>query len=200
MKQPLFLFSELTEKEKQKESQAVNVKNARNKAVLGKRYDKCRQVIGKISMGDCIHYVSMGEWSLHDLVFHLLSITGPAEITMATWSVSEDAVRLMLKNIEHGLIKKLSLLLDWRVKVRRPEVLSLVKSNITEIRESSCHAKLAVIENDGWQICIVGSANLTNNPRIEAGVIHADKNAADFHKKWMDAEIRNADPFGAKKL
>jgi hypothetical protein len=45
-------------------------------------------------------------------------------------------------------------------------------------------------------ISVVGSANFTSNPRIEAGHISTNPQTADFHAAWMMAEINNAAPFG----
>lgn len=164
----------------------------------GKRFQNVQEVIGTVKMGQSIHYASMGEWSNHDLLLHLLNQTGPADVYVATWSVAENAIRLILDIFESGKIKNFYAILDWRVKIRRPEVLELIKFNFTDIRLTNCHAKTAVIINDAWQIAIVGSANFTNNPRVEAGVIACDQAAAEFHKTWIFEEHKNADPFDSK--
>ncbi len=166
---------------------------------LGKITERVQEVIGAVAMGDTIHYVSLAEWSMHDLLFHLLRQTGPADVYVATWSVSEDAVRQLIAKVNDGSIRKISGVFDWRVKLRNPEALALAKFNIADIRLTTCHAKVTVIENDHWSIVIVGSANYTNNPRIEAGVISCDKTAAEFHKTWMLEELKRSDPFDTKK-
>lgn len=162
---------------------------------VGKRASSARDVIGQITMGTSIHYASMGEWSAHDLLFHILDQTGPAHVIVATWSISEVATRQMIAKCQDGSLLSLAAVLDWRVKVRRPEVLELAKFNISNIRLTSCHAKITTIINDNWHVTIVGSANYTNNPRIEAGVIACDKKVTNFHAKWMTAELENAAPF-----
>jgi hypothetical protein len=166
---------------------------------LGKATQAVQDVIGPVSMGESIHFVSMGEWSSHNLLLYLLDQTGPANVYISTWSVSENAVRQLIDAIYNKQIQKLYCVFDWRVKLRRPEVFSLVQYNISDIRLTTCHAKVTVIQNDTWHIAIVGSANYTNNPRIEAGVIACDKEIAEFHKYWMLAELKNADPFETAK-
>jgi len=193
----LFDPAEIAGAAKKQNAVAVNVKNKKGRYLLGKRLDRCRQVIGSVSMGDSIHYASMGEWSLHDIIVHMLEQTGPADVDICTWSVSEDAVRVMLANIESGLITGLRMLLDWRVRVRRPEVMQLLSSQLrrADIRLTNAHAKVATIINDDWSIAIVGSANLTNNHRIEVGVVCCSEQAADFHRGWMSEELLGATPF-----
>ena len=165
---------------------------------LGKRFQKAQDVIGKVRMGDNIHFVSAGEWSSHDVMVHLLNQTGPADIYIATWSFTEIAARIILKQIEEKMIRNIYLLLDWRVKVRTPEVLGLLKFNISTIRLTQCHAKVTAIVNDNWGVAVVGSANYTNNPRIEAGVISCDQDLAEFHKKWISDCIDRLNPFEFK--
>ena len=173
--------------------------NEKIKTLLGKAMQGVQDVIGEIKMGETIHYGSFGEWSMHDLLAYLIQQTGPAQVYIATWSISEIAVRSLLFNLQNGNITDLMMIFDWRIKVRRPEVYELAKFNISDIRLTTCHAKVTVIINDIWAIAIVGSANYTNNPRIEAGVISCDKNAAIFHKTWIMDELRHSDPFEARK-
>jgi hypothetical protein len=188
-----------TDKKQEKIKSKKTTKKEKNKCKIGKANEKVSKVIGEIKMNETIHYTSIGEWSSHDLLFHILKQIGPASVYISTWSISEDATRKMLDHVKNGSIKKLSCVLDWRVKVRRPEVYELAKYNISDIRLTTCHAKVTVIENDQWNIAIIGSANYTNNPRIEAGVIACYKDVADFHKKWMKEEMLNSDPFETKK-
>lgn len=169
------------------------------KTSIGKAREKVQEVIGKLEKGKSIHYATCGEWSMHDLLFHILEQTGPAEVWLTTWSGSENAFRQIIEKIKDKTITKLSCLFDWRLKVRRPEVFELAKFNISDIKMSSCHAKVTVIQNQDWHIAVITSANYTNNPRIEAGVISCDKSAAEFHKSWIEQEIQNADPFWVKK-
>ena len=157
------------------------------------------EVVGKVEMGKTIHFVSACEWSCIDMLNIILDQIGPAEITIATWSVSEDSARSLIKSVETGRITKLSTIFDWRIKVRRPEVFELAKFNICNIKLSTCHAKTTVIQNDKYQIVLLGSANYTANPRIETGMICCNKEVADFHKAWMDEELQNADPFNTTK-
>ena len=149
-----------------------------------------------LTPGQHIHYATAGLWSSHDLLFHLLAQTGPARIWIATWSMTEEPVRMLVQGMESGLIEELQLLLDVRVQVRNPSVLAFAKMQASQVRTSICHAKVTVLENQAWAIAIVGSANYTNNPRIESGVVIENREVARFHARWIQDEIDHCKPFG----
>lgn len=195
--QTLFSVNEIvTQPAKPKEKSKVSATVAKKKeAQRGKRRQKVKDVVGTITQGTTLHYVSAGEWSMHDLLFHLLEQTGPAHVYTASWSVTEDPCRQIVDRIATGKILSFSALFDWRVKVRAPAVFGLAKANYSDVRLGNCHAKVTVIQNDTWAIAIVGSANYTNNPRIEAGVIDCSADAANFHVGWISEQMAGADPF-----
>ena len=191
------LTAEVTKKKKK--NKTLKISNPVFDVRHGKRYQTVAQAVGKLKMGESIHYASMGEWSNHELMQYILDQIGPAALYFCTWSVSENAVRSIIKNFTDNIILSLTAVLDWRVKVRRPEVLSLLQFNFAQLRLTSCHAKCFVLENNNYQVAVVGSANFTNNPRIEAGVICCDSQAAGFHKNWIIDEYEKSYPFEEKK-
>lgn len=140
------------------------------------------------------HLASAGLWAMHELLFHLLTLTGPARVTLATWSMSETAVRQLVRGLDAGVITSLHALLDGRVRVRTPEVLAFLNCQAARVRITANHAKVTVIENEAWQIAVVSSANFTNNPRYEASVVAVHPQAAQLHRQWIDAELRKAHP------
>ncbi len=166
---------------------------------IGKRWQKAAEVIGRLEPGATIHYATCGDWSMHDLIFHLLEQTGPAALWGASWSVTEDPCRHLVRELEAGRLTEINLLFDWRVKVRCPETFHLARHHAARVHLSSCHAKVCCLFGEHLQLAIVGSANFTNNPRIEAGVICADPAIAEFHRSWIAAEIARSDPFETAK-
>ncbi len=163
--------------------------------ILFKKNDELINSIPTIKMDSSIHYATAGLWSSHELLDHLLNFTGPAKVFLCTWSIKEMPVRMLVGMIASERITELHCLFDNRVKTQTPEVFHLVKLHAVNARQSVCHAKVTIIENDQWSITIIGSANYTNNPRIEAGVICCNKEISDFHKKWIMEEINNSHPF-----
>ena len=166
-----------------------------NLLTIGKAHEKLHQVFGKVADGQSIHYASLGDWSTHDLLFFLLEQTGPARVYFTTWAISEYAIRQLYGFIEHGLILELKGIFDYRNGLRKPAELQFLQKITTDIKAAKCHAKVTVIENDLWGISVVGSANYTRNPRIEAGVLCCDKQVAAFHRDWILKELSNSSAF-----
>lgn len=165
-------------------------------AVIGRVNDKLPEILPALVAGHSVHYVSAGLWSTHDLVFHILDLIGPADLTLATWSMTEEPASTLMKGLDLGVIRSLKALFDVRIRVRNPQTFEYIKYNLGQhCRISSCHAKVSVLINDSWTVSIVGSANYTNNPRIEAGVICTDPAIAGFHMDWISKEILNSKPF-----
>jgi hypothetical protein len=156
--------------------------------VLAGENQTLAQVLPVIEPDRVYHVASSGLWSMHDLVLHLLSMTGPARVTLATWSMSETAVRQLVAALIGGQITQLTALFDGRIRVRNPEVFEFLRYNTAHVRTTSNHAKVTVIENDAWSVACVSSANLTNNPRYEATVIDTHPEAARFHRRWIARE------------
>jgi hypothetical protein len=193
MSQNLFNLDEIPDISKQKSSsRKVSDKLIARKI---KVKDTLNDLIGKIEKGTSIHYASVSEWSQHELLRHLLNQTGPAKVWIATWSMSEPGATQVLQLCNEGMITQISCVFDWRIKIRCVVAHQIAKFNFAQIHLTTCHAKVTVIETDNFNISIVTSANYTNNPRIEAGVITESKEIADFHKAWIIETLNNSKPF-----
>lgn len=164
---------------------------------IGKANQKLTEVFGTLDQDQVIPYVSLGDWSTHDLLFFILEQTGPARVWFTTWAISEYAIRQLYQFVEHGMILQLKGIFDYRNGIRKPAELQFLQKITTEIKPAKCHAKVTVIENDNWGISIVGSANFTRNPRIEAGVLFTCRNVADFERDWIERELATNSVFDA---
>ena len=191
----LFSTEELSRKKQDRKKSGSAVAGGSNLLVIGKANEKLHQVFGQINQGQSVHYASLGDWSTHDLLFFLLEQTGPARVYFTTWAISEYAIRQLYLFIENGLITELKGIFDYRNGIRKPAELQFLQKITTDIKAAKCHAKVTVIENEHWGISVVGSANYTRNPRIEAGVLCSDKTVAAFHRDWILNELSNTSAF-----
>lgn len=166
------------------------------KFTLGKYKDELAKVIGTPVMGDCIHFTTGGRWSAHNLLHYLIGFTGPVNVWMSTYTISEDAVRLLSIMLDAGSILELHALIDKRFDGRNPRAMQFAKQRFNSLKLRDCHAKVTVLFNNEWAISMVGSANYSNNPRIERGTIFCSREVADFDKNWIEKEILNEKPFG----
>jgi hypothetical protein len=195
----LFSTEELAKKKPDRPKSGSVSFTGSNLLTIGKANEKLHQVFGQVIDGQSIHYVSLGDWSTHDLLFFLLAQTGPAKVYFTTWAISEYAIRQLYQFIEHGLILELKGIFDYRNGIRKPAELQFLQKITTDIKAAKCHAKVTVIENDHWGISVVGSANYTRNPRIEAGVLCCDKTVAAFHRDWILNELSNTSALDRSK-
>lgn len=172
-----------------------NLSNPLGLMRLGRLNERLESVMGDWDMKQDLHYVSHGHWSLHNLLEWILPRTGPANIYIATWSMSEEATRVLINLCETGLIHKIEAILDFRTKNRHEGAFFLAKTNFNKIHSTACHAKVTVIENKDYTLTINGSPNYTNNPRIESGVISVSKEVGKFHIGWITDVMNNVSVF-----
>ena len=147
--------------------------------------------IGELKQGQVIPFMTHGAWSLHQLLEFLLLQIGPSKVMFTTWTITEDPIRAILSMIDRNLITELNAIFDYRIEKRKPEAFQLANNIVTRIGLTKCHAKVMVLQNDTWNVTVIGSSNFSKNPRIESGVIFTDRETADFTSKWIIDELKN---------
>lgn len=138
-----------------------------------------------LQMGDVITGVSKGKISMPQLIEALLKKVGPAELLFSTWAISQKPIENLQRWKLQGLVSSLTVVLDHRLKERKPAQFAYLSGIADVVHSAKCHAKVAVLLNDAWQVVVIGSANWTVNPRFEAFVIMADVEAATYHTEWL---------------
>lgn len=163
--------------------------------VICKSPDKLKRLLDKLNDDTQLHYISDGDWSTHDLISELLKKIKPAELFLTTYAIREFSIRQLVLALERKDLLSVNMIADYRAKIRTPEVYQLANQNMTNIYLTAIHAKVTVLRSATGCFTIVGSSNLTSNPRIEAGVITTDREVAAFHIAWMTKTIENAEIF-----
>lgn len=161
--------------------------------ILGKGSMTVEERFGTLKPNKNYHFMSNGDWSMYHLVNHFLKQTGAAHLYLATWSISEFSARQLTDWLNKGRILSITALVDYRSKNRHASAFYLAKQNFSQIKIAYCHAKVSIIETDDFKISINGSANWTENPRIESGVVSTDKATAQAHKKWITEMVEQSD-------
>lgn len=134
------------------------------------------------------YYFSDGKWSLHDLLEYLLSITGKSVVLISSYSIGEASVREFLRLKESGQITTLKCMLDFSVKSQKSGLLFFASNVADEIRLAANHSKLILIMGVDIQFTVITSANFTDNPRYETGVINSNPQLYKFYEtKFLDA-------------
>lgn len=163
--------------------------------LICKSPDKLNRLVSSLEANKQLHYISDGDWSMHDLVMLLLQQYKPAELYFTSYAIRELSMRQLVMAQQRGEISSIKMLLDYKAKSRTPEVFQLAAMNFNQIYLVPIHAKVTVIRSTAGSISIVGSSNWTSNPRIEAGVVSLDKWLAEFHINWIEKVMANAEIF-----
>lgn len=168
---------------------AGNVRSA-----VGHKGVPLQELIGELHHDEHIHIPSMGAWSMHHVLAHVLEQTGPAEIWFTTWTINADAIQSIIDRLESGAITRAKAIVSDRLESMNPRIHQLLRFNI-DVRFTKLHAKCLVVMNDQWGVSVGGSANFTRNPRIEKYIICTHREQAIADRSWIEAVHQGADPF-----
>ena len=133
-----------------------------------------------------VFFTSDGRFSTHDLLEALLVPYSPAKVYLSTYSITEFPARILKTLQDEGKIEELHMLIDREFPRRYPKVDQFLQELCTSIGYTAVHAKILVIETKREIVLVLGSANWTVNPRLEAGVITRNKDVViEFKDKIL---------------
>lgn len=138
--------------------------------------------VGPIAPGFHRFFLSNGAISPVDVVAYVLGVTGPADVTITTWTIGPGEAAAAWRLVGDGRIRSFRLLVDASLSRREPAYLSAVvdRFGAASVRLARCHAKIAVIRNASWSVVLRGSANWTRAPRLEFYEVSDDPALADY--------------------
>lgn len=127
------------------------------------------EMIGDIAPGEDICGVTMGQFSLIDLLEHLLNQTGPADVAISTWTAGIYDQERAAAFYANGRIRSIKWLVDPSMFGRRPELAGsmIAAFGVGAFRSVNTHAKFMTISNDRWSLVVRSSMNLNPNKRLE---------------------------------
>lgn len=110
-----------------------------------------------------------GAFSLISLIEAVLSVTGPANIVISTWSAGLYDAGALNSLMACGKVIDVKLILDRSFKTRQKGYSFYLQDVFKEenIRTTDTHAKFVLIKNEDWNVCIRSSMNLNENKRCE---------------------------------
>lgn len=163
--------------------------------LVGKRGVDLEALLPEIQKEQDYDIPSRGDWSLHEMIEYVLTKTGPAEVWLASWGITENPLRQVMRLCSDRVITRLHALFDSRVKLQCPNAYQLAMASNVHMRLAKNHSKLVVFLNETWGATIYTSANLTENPRLEYYMLSTRRKRALFNREWMDLELQDAQPF-----
>lgn len=105
-----------------------------------------------------------------DAILACLDQTGPAHVSLWTWTIAEYEIECMERLQNDGRLTGGTLVIDHGVRrVRKNEIIKQWQENFgpDSVRYVVNHSKIATIENERFRLLLRGSMNLNFNPRFE---------------------------------
>lgn len=132
--------------------------------------------------------LTYGQFSLLDLIDAALEITGPADVTISTWSAGFYDVEAAERFRDSGRIRSIRFIMDSSAKRGQATVGDVGEIFGREtVRATRSHAKFALIVNAEWSVLITSSMNLNLNPRCEQFEMTDDPERAAVFAAFADA-------------
>jgi hypothetical protein len=165
---------------KQAEIGVFNTKSS-DKAVAG--FTKGCHIIG----------LTMGEFSLIDMIRSVLEKTGPAQLYIATWSAGIKDAHQVKWMADTNLVTGIRLLTDHSYVNRQSKYAASISElfGVENIRTSEMHAKFVIIQNEHYSVTILSSMNLNANKTCETFTIYENEEIADFYLKFINTHFDN---------
>ncbi len=162
-------------------------KTTDRKIIVSKR-DSAEAAIGVIEKSSDTFILTYGQFSLIDALVAILKQTGPAHVTLSTWTAAHAHLDQSAALLESAEILSFRMIIDVSFKTRQPkyynQMIDLFGANC--IREIKTHAKFIVIKNDNWNIVVRTSMNLNGNPRLENIEISESEHFTEFFEQVAD--------------
>jgi hypothetical protein len=132
--------------------------------------------------------LTKGQFSLIDLIEAVLDRTGPAALSISTWTAANTDVSTALSLVAAGRVTAARWLVDLTFVRRCPQLAARIREafGADAVRVTKNHAKFSVLQNPTWQVVIRTSMNLNHNPRLEDFTVAHDPELAAFLQATLD--------------
>ena len=131
-----------------------------------------------------------------DILKWALLQTGPADVQMTSFSISEEFLRRIFFIEKEGLVRSLDIVLDFKATNKTLKLWPFIAQTVENCYLSDNHSKILLMSNEDWKVAVVMSQNLTRGNRYEAGFITTDASVFDSLHQQLDYVItRQSVPF-----
>jgi len=154
--------------------------------------------VGKITRGCEIYGVSKGQFSLIELIEHVLDATGPASVVISTWTAAGADLAHAQGLLSDGRILGMRWLVDYSFPSRQPGYCRLLRDRFGDNSIACCanHAKFVLVHNEQWSVAIRTSMNLNLNRRLESYEISDDPKMVAWLLEVVEMTFRDGKTIG----
>lgn len=147
-------------------------------------------VLRPLMLNACQVYLS-DKLQVADVLCWILDQTGPADVQLTTFSISEEFLRRLFFIEKAGKIKSLELVLDFKATNKTLILWPFIAQTVAYCYLGANHSKILLVSNDAWKVAVVMSQNLTRGNRYESGFISTDSVVYDSLHSQVDSFIKN---------
>lgn len=153
-----------------------------------RRRETAAEAIRGLNQANEIYGFTKGQFSLLDLLVACLELTGPAHMSLSTWTAARAEIQYLDKLQRTGKLLSARWLVDFTFARRDPEAANQIRTTfgLEAIRVAQTHSKFCLFTNDDWKLVIRTSMNLNMNPRFEDFTISHDPELAEFLGGLLD--------------
>jgi hypothetical protein len=125
--------------------------------------------IGPVVPGRCVFALTRGQFSMIDVVHHVLTEIGGGHLSIWTWAIAQYEIETLTGLMLRSDILSARLVLDQSADKRSPDLVEAWRERwgVDQVRILRNHAKIARVWNDRFRVLARGSFNLNWNPRTE---------------------------------
>jgi hypothetical protein len=145
-------------------------------------FANARDAIGALSPGVRVVGLTKGQFSMLDMLSAVLEQTGPADVTVSTWTQGKAEMEGVAGLLRTHQITRFRLLVDRSFATRHPGYVKRIHAiaGPASVRQTKTHAKFALISGGDYRITIRTSMNFNHNPRLEQFDLDDDPVIYDF--------------------
>lgn len=165
----------------------AHLRPARKTRVRLSKVANARDTIAGFDHGTDVLGLTFGHFSLLDIIDATLEITGPADVTISTWSAGFYDVEAAERFRDSGRFRSIRFVMDIarkRGQADPGDVATIFGADA--VRTMRTHAKFVLIRNESWDVVITTSMNLNLNPRLEQFEMTDDRDRADMLAAIVD--------------
>ncbi|WP_300505271.1 C4-dicarboxylate ABC transporter [uncultured Duncaniella sp.] len=106
-----------------------------------------------------------------DILRWILDQTGPADVRMTSFSISEEFLRRIFFIRKENLVRSLDIVLDFKATNKTLLLWPFIAQTVRHCYLADNHSKILLVSNENWKVAVIMSQNLTRGNRYESGII-----------------------------
>lgn len=148
-----------------------------------------RDALGTLEPGCEVLVLWAGQFSLIDALCAIVEQTGPADVSIATWTAAAADLTRAAGLLEQSAIRSMRWVVDRSFESRQPAFVRQMRQMFgdSSIRVTATHAKFFTVSNDRWRLACRTSANLNQQVRLETLEVSDDPGLCGFLVGLVDA-------------